>query len=115
LRSGFDSVWEAGKGINFFCDGALSALASYLPTEPQAAEQESYRAFRKGIVLAEALLGCQYVASIFQKNTITCSLGYECNYVFNKTGWIEELSPTIKTYEQGVSLQGVSLTFRLDF
>lgn len=121
VRSGLDSLWEMGKGCSFFSDGALSALASYQPNtggeQVETMERKQER-LSKGILLAEAVFGFQYATRVLRKEFLTCSLGYEMNYIFNRSRFMDELNPLQKLYPQAVqsvSVQGVSLMFRLDF
>lgn len=120
-RGGADSLWSLGKNLSFFGDGAISWLYGYhniherqslvtlggsIPPRP-----------RINISMLECSLGLQYAKQFPRsQSSLTVKMGYEINYFFNRNRWMNGFSPMEPSVDQEkISLQGLSLGFRLDF
>jgi hypothetical protein len=125
VRSGLDSLWSVGRNVSLFGDGALSLLAGYYnidqKTRPIKRDlemlDESNRA-SGGIATAEMSFGMQYEKPVFRGSVFVVRLGYEMNYVFNQTRWMDWFSNAkgaLADAGSGMSLQGVTLGLRLDY
>ena len=100
LRSGIDSLWTLRKGLHFFGDTALSYLAGYyniherqrwIRTDPSLLKDPN--APRMGIAGAEASFGLSYEKSFLKQKTVfSARLGYEMNYFFNHSRWLNQFS-----------------------
>ncbi|MES2200128.1 MAG: Lpg1974 family pore-forming outer membrane protein [Chlamydiota bacterium] len=124
-RGGVDSLWNVGKGVSLFGDGALSLLAGYynidqrkrpIQTDYQMSDEEN--GITNGIATAEISLGMQYEKALSIRKFFTVRVGYEVNYIFNQTRWMDWFSNAkgaLADAGSGMSLQGVTLGFRLDF
>ena len=125
LRSGLDSLWGVGRGFSLFGDGALSVLAGYYnidqkmrPIQQNLEMVEEGNRVSEGIATAEMSFGMQYQRSVFTKSMFVVRLGYEMNYVFNQTRWMDWFSNAkgdLADPGSGMSLQGVTLGLRLDY
>lgn len=124
-RSGLDSLWNVGKGLSFFGDGALSFLTGYYninqktrPIQKDFQMLDEKNKGTNGIVTGEVSLGMQYERPVFTQKIMTLRVGYEVNYIFNQSRWMDWFSNAkgaLSDAGSGMSLQGVSLGIRLDF
>lgn len=124
VRSGLDSLWRLTHGLSLFGEGALSFLTGYYnidrKTRPVRQDDQFFDEKNRAsgtITTAECSFGFQYAAPV-KKSLITFSLGYEVNYVFNQTRWMDWFSNAkgaLADAGSGMSLQGVTLGVRLDF
>ncbi len=124
-RGGLDSLWNVGKGLSFFGDGALSLLAGYYnidqkkrPIQKDFQMSDEENGITNGIATAEMSLGMQYEKALSTRKFFTVRIGYEVNYIFNQTRWMDWFSNAkgaLSDAGSGMSLQGITLGFRLDF
>ena len=124
-RGGVDSLWQVGKGLSLFGDGALSLLAGYYnidqkkrPVQKGFQMSDEENGITNGIATAEMSLGMQYERALSSRKFFTIRVGYEVNYIFNQTRWMDWFSNAkgaMSDAGSGMSLQGVTLGFRLDF
>lgn len=114
IRSGLDSLWRCSRTVSFFGDSAVSLLAGYHNINKRIKEDIP----RSNIAVAEISFGMQYEAILVRQKMVTFRCGYEMNYLFNQTKWLERLegqeSPFLGN-TLGLSLQGITLGIRLDF
>lgn len=124
-RTGLDSLWSVGKGLSLFTDGALSLLAGYYnidqkkrPVQTNFQIEDEENKATNGIATAEVSLGIQYEKALTSRKFFTVRMGYEVNYIFNQTRWMDWFSNSkgaLSDAGSGMSLQGITLGFRLDF
>jgi|GEM_PF-3062773 len=125
FRSGLDSLLSIGSGLSFFGDGALSFLAGYyninqrkrkIQRDEQILDEKNKAS--NGIATAEVSLGMQYEKRFVTNKAVSVRLGYEMNYVFNQTRWMDWFSNAkgaLSDAGSGISLQGLTVGLRYDF
>lgn len=119
-RGGLDTVWNLGNHIRLFGDGALSWLSGYTNihhrSEVIAQSLGVTPAPKIGIAMLECSFGAQYEQKIPNSlKSLTMKVGYEFNYFLNKNQWGSSFSPITNNLVEKMSLQGLSVGFRLDF
>jgi hypothetical protein len=121
-RSGMDTLWSLGKRIKLFGDGAVSWLSGYHNIHQRQSllqMKESLEEMRPslGIALAEFSLGLQYEKRLdVQGSLFRLRLGYEFNYFFNQTQFMDWINPFSQgVSKQTLSLKGLTLGLHLDF
>ncbi len=113
LRSGLDSRWHFNRYMSFFGDGALSLLAGYYNVDRMGQQSE-----RSNIAAAEVSFGLQYEAPLARHKLFTFRCGYEMNYLFNQSRWLDRFQHSSDLLTQatpGLSLQGITAGVRFDF
>lgn len=117
-RSGLDSLWKVSRGVSLFGDGALSWLAGYYninSRRPLAQNNpEEKKPIANSIATAELSLGMQYETLVFERKFFTFRIGYEMNYIFSQTRWMDWFGHAQES-SGGISLQGLTMGLRLDF
>lgn len=117
-RIGMDSFWNAAPGWDFFVDGAFSVLAGYYNIDQKSPSLGSPSSLAPGIAVTEFSVGMQYERSFFTRQFVSFRVGYEWNYLFNRTGWLDRMGNSDTSGirpESGMSLQGVTLGLRWFF
>lgn len=118
FRGGVDTSWRLGRGASFFGDGAISWLSGYHNIYRQGSLGEEFgKRPSVAIAMVECSFGLQYKKSF--RNSLgawTAKLGYELNYFFNRNKWVDWFNPIEPgVAQERLSLQGLSMGFRLDF
>jgi hypothetical protein len=120
-RGGIDTLCSLGKNLCFFGDGAISWLYGYHNIH----ERQSFLPLaaaeipRPGMNMAmfECSLGLEYQKKFLKsQRMLSLKIGYEVNYFFDRNQWLNGFSPSQSVPKQNsISLQGLSLGFRLNF
>ncbi|MBM3198519.1 MAG: hypothetical protein FJZ58_04605 [Chlamydiae bacterium] len=115
MRSGVDSFWKLLQSLHLFGHGSMSLLSGMYNLGNKYTPSVSLKTGRN-ILMAELTAGLQYEADMGGKKKATVRLGYEGNYLFGHTRWIDRLGGFgASLLEGGIPLQGITFGVRIDF